>query len=69
MNQKQLLQPVEWIIQPRMGAKTINAKYCAELKMAEARPRSPAGNQEATMRPFPGKTGAWAKPAIRRKTI
>jgi hypothetical protein len=42
---------------PKMGAKMGNAKYCAELKMAEARPRSDVGNQEATMRPLPGKTG------------
>jgi len=41
---------------PKMGAKMGNAKYCAELKMAEARPRSDVGNQEATMRPLPGKT-------------
>src|SRR6202789_4393794 len=68
MNQKPLFQPVEWIIQPRIGAKIINAKYCEELKIAEARPRSLAGNQEATMRPFPGKTGACAKPATSRST-
>src|ERR1700735_5622008 len=67
MNQKQLFQPAEWIIQPRMGAKIINAKYCEELKIAEARPRSFEGNQEATMRPFPGKTGAWANPDTSRK--
>src|SRR5580698_6716275 len=67
MNQKPLLQPAEWMIQPRMGAKIINAKYCEALKIAEARPRSLAGNQDATMRPFPGKTGAWANPATSRK--
>src|ERR1700722_20593398 len=70
INQKQLLQPAECAIHPRIGAKIISAKYCEELKIAEARPRSLAGNQEATMRPFPGNTGAWAKPAIsRRKKI
>ena len=42
---------------PKMGAKMGSAKYCAELKMAEARPRSEVGNQAATMRPLPGKTG------------
>src|ERR1700749_2154067 len=68
MNQKLLLQPAEWAIQPRMGPKIISAKYCDELKVAEARPRSLAGNQEATMRPLPGKTGAWANPEISRMT-
>src|SRR3984885_16015222 len=67
INQKQLFQPAECAIQPRIGAKIISAKYCEELKIAEARPRSLAGNQEATMRPFPGKTGAWANPATSRK--
>src|SRR6202795_2329201 len=67
MNQKQLLQPAAWVIQPKIGAKIITAKYCEALKIAEARPRSLAGNHDATMRPFPGNTGACAKPAIRRK--
>src|SRR5258708_5958880 len=67
MNQKQLLQPAAWVIQPRIGAKIINEKYCEALKIADARPRSLAGNHDATMRPFPGKTGACAKPAISRK--
>src|ERR1700733_9383588 len=67
MNQKQLLHPAACVIQPRMGPKIISAKYCEALKIAEARPRSLAGNHEATMRPFPGKTGACAKPAISRR--
>src|ERR1700759_2463295 len=67
MNQKQLLQPPTCVIEPRMGAKIISAKYCEALKIAEARPRSLAGNHDATMRPFPGKTGACAKPATNRK--
>ena len=50
------------MIHPKMGAKINNAKYCDELKIADARPRSAVGNQEATMRPFPGKTGACARP-------
>src|ERR1700728_4571033 len=45
-----------------MGANTTREKYCEALKMAEAWPRSVVGNQAATMRPLPGKTGAWAKP-------
>src|ERR1700759_5883160 len=67
MNQKQLLQPPTCVIEPRMGAKIISAKYCEELKIADARPRSLAGNHDATMRPFPGNTGACAKPAISRR--
>src|ERR1700761_7825094 len=68
INQKPLFHPATWVNHPRMGAKIRNAKYCDELKIAEARPRSLEGNQEATIRPFPGKTGAWAKPATRRRT-
>ena len=45
-----------------MGAKISNAKYWDELKIAEAWPRSLVGNHDATMRPFPGNTGAWARP-------
>jgi hypothetical protein len=37
------------------GAKSTVAKYCAELKTADAVPRSLAGNQAATMRPFRGR--------------
>jgi hypothetical protein len=61
MNQKQLLQPAAWAIHPRIGAKIISAKYCEELKIAEARPRSLEGNQEATMRPFPRKNRSLRK--------
>ena len=50
-----------------MGAKMGSAKYCAELKMAEARPRSEVGNHEATMRPLPGKTGDWNRPENTRR--
>jgi hypothetical protein len=50
------------MIHPKMGAKIIRAKYCEELKIADALPRSLVGNQDATMRPFPGKTGACEKP-------
>src|SRR5580698_10575883 len=67
MNQKLLFHPAACVIQPRMGAKIINAKYCEELKIGEARPRSFAGNHEATIRPLPGNTGACASPASNRK--
>ncbi len=40
-------------------------KYCEALKIADARPRSAVGNQLATIRPFPGKTGD-SCPEIRR---
>ena len=36
-----------------IGAKNAVAKYCAELKIAEASPRSPAGNHADVMRPLP----------------
>ena len=49
-----------------MGPKTISAKYCEALNVAEANPRSAVGNQEATILPLPGNTGAWANPAITR---
>ncbi len=49
-----------------MGAKATRAKYCEELKIAEAVPRSAVGNQAATMRPLPGKTGDCARPERRR---
>ncbi|MNT75534.1 hypothetical protein D3C72_2144370 [compost metagenome] len=42
------------------------AKYCAELNIAEAVPRSAVGNQAATMRALPGKDGASAKPTRKR---
>src|SRR5579862_8306096 len=50
-----------------MGAKIGKAKYCDELKMAEARPRSEVGNHAATMRPLPGNTGDCASPEQMRK--
>src|SRR5580700_8624102 len=66
-NQKQLCHPKRWSRPPKMGAKMGSAKYCDELKMADARPRSEVGNQAATMRPLPGNTGACARPEqIRR---
>ncbi|MNW17590.1 hypothetical protein D3C71_2168230 [compost metagenome] len=43
------------------------AKYCAELKIADAVPRSAVGNQAATMRALPGNDGASAKPTRKRR--
>jgi hypothetical protein len=34
------------MIHPKIGAKISNAKYCDELKIADARPRSVVGNHE-----------------------
>src|ERR1700744_4256049 len=51
-----------------MGANNGSAKYCEELKRAEARPRSVVGNHAATMRPLPGKTGDCARPEQMRRT-
>ena len=55
------------ISHPKMGAKMGSAKYCDELKIAEARPRSEVGNHAATMRPLPGKTGDWERPESMRR--
>ena len=54
--------------QPMKGAKTTSEKYCAELKMAEAVPRSLPGNQAATSRALPGKEGLSARPTMKRMT-
>ena len=58
--------PQEWTIQPISGANSTVAKYWAELKIAEAVPRSAVGNQAATIRALPGKEGASAKPTRKR---
>jgi len=50
-----------------MGANSAVAKYCAELKMADARPRSSVGNHADVMRPLPGNDGASAAPTARRR--
>ena len=60
MKKKQLLQPALWMRTPKMGAKMGRAKYCDELKIADARPRSDVGNQAETMRLLPGD---YSKPA------
>ena len=49
-----------------IGENRTVAKYCAELKIADAVPRSFAGNHAATMRPFAGKDGASARPTRSR---
>ncbi|MOA49898.1 hypothetical protein D3C78_1728430 [compost metagenome] len=59
-------QPSAWTIQPISGANSAVARYCAELAMAVAVARSPAGNQAAMIRALPGKHGAPAKPTSRR---
>src|SRR5664280_1766051 len=68
MNQKQLCHPKRCSRLPKMGAKIGNAKYCDELKIADARPRSEVGNHAATMRPLPGNTGDCASPERILKT-
>ncbi|MCY1445866.1 hypothetical protein D9M71_623980 [compost metagenome] len=59
-------QPQACTIQPINGAKSTVAKYWAELKMADAVPRSAVGNQAATIRALPGNDGASAKPTMKR---
>lgn len=49
------------------GANTTVAAYCAELKMAEAVPRSLAGNHAATMRLLAGNDGASTAPTRKRR--
>ena len=49
-----------------IGANSTVAKYCAELKIADAVPRSFTGNQAATMRPLAGKEGDSDRPTMRR---
>jgi hypothetical protein len=49
-----------------IGANSTVAKYCAELKTADAVPRSLAGNHAATMRPLAGNDGASLKPTRKR---
>src|SRR5262245_32598566 len=59
-------QPYRYVSQPVIGANIAVAKYCAELKIADAVPRSAAGNQAATIRPLPGNDGASARPSMNR---
>src|SRR5262245_20169796 len=66
MEKKTYGQPNACVIQPVSGAKTTVAKYWDELKMADAVPRSAAGNHAATIRPLPGNDGASASPRRNR---
>ena len=59
-------QPYACVTHAISGANSTVAKYCAELKMADAVPRSLAGNHAATMRPFAGNDGASARPTSSR---
>ncbi len=54
------------MISPISGANSTVAKYCAELKIAAAVPRSCAGNHAATMRLLAGNDGASAAPTRAR---
>src|ERR1035437_10274355 len=53
---------------PKSGPKIHSEEYCDALKIAQAPPRSAVGNQVATMRPLPGKTGVCARPEANRMT-
>ena len=44
------------MIQPMIGANSTVAKYCAELKIADAVPRSAVGNQPPRSGRWPGRT-------------
>jgi hypothetical protein len=59
-------QPSAKVSQPSSGENNASEKYCAALKIAEAVPRSLAGNQAATMRALAGNEGASEKPSIKR---
>src|SRR3954468_14965136 len=48
------------------GANITVAKYCAELKIADAVPRSAVGNHAATIRGLPGNEGDSARPMRKR---
>src|SRR5476649_300112 len=60
--------PNEAVIKDSSNEKKTAAKYCAELKMAEAVPRAAVGNQLATNFAFAGKAGASAMPIAKRNT-
>src|ERR1700733_7788584 len=62
---KTLRQPYSWASQPISGAKATSEKYCEELKMALAVPRSELGNQLATIRALAGKEGHSANPSAK----
>src|SRR6478736_8684218 len=66
MNQKTGGQPKVCVIQPMIGENRTVAKYCAELKIALAMPRSAVGNHAATMRALAGNDGDSATPSENR---
>src|SRR5256885_3100231 len=68
MNQNTGGQPKRWLIHPINGVNSTVAEYCAELKIALARPRSAVGNHAATIRALPGKDGDSATPRRKRST-
>src|SRR6516164_6447631 len=68
MHQKTYRQSYFCTSQPMNGAKSTSEKYCDELKIADAVPRSFVGNQAATKRPLPGKHGDKAKPVRNNNT-
>ena len=63
---KTCFQPRVVTTMPMMGANSTWAKYWAELKIAEATPRSWDGNQAATMRLLAGNDGPSAMPSMSR---
>src|SRR3954469_24717448 len=67
-NQNTACQPNWCVIVPMIGAKRTVAKYCAELKIALAVPRSAVGNHAATIRAFAGNDGDSASPSRKRST-
>src|SRR4029079_10407746 len=66
MTKNPYAQPKSCAIQPISGAKITVAKYCPELKKADAVPRSLPGNHAATMRALAGNEGASANPTRSR---
>src|SRR3954467_1570328 len=66
MNQKTGGQPNVCVIQPMIGANSTVAKYCAELKIALAVPRSAVGNHAAAIRLLAGNDGDSAAPRMKR---
>jgi hypothetical protein len=59
-------QPNACTSQPISGANTTVAAYCAALKIADAVPRSAAGNHVETIRLLAGNDGASAAPTRKR---
>lgn len=59
-------QPYACVSHAISGENTTAAKYCAELKIADAVPRSAVGNQLATTFAFAGNAGASAMPTAKR---